>query len=127
MINEFGDCGSMPPRKPTLYVVEDAREDEPGFTAVRAIRPRPLMYRGFEIYFDPPPIPTRACDWHYVHKDYDGPEDNRCGSGASFRECVDLINDFFDDEGPEPVYKIGDGMGGTTTVRGDEMLFAVAE
>lgn len=24
------------------------------------------------ITYDPPPIPIRICDWHFVHEDYDG-------------------------------------------------------
>lgn len=50
-----------------------------------------ITYRGWHIRFDPPPIPTRNCDWQFWHDDYDGapnygdegPADNRCGSAPS--------------------------------------------
>lgn len=41
-----------------------------------------LLYRGWHIYYDPPPIPTRSCDWQFYHDDFDGAPDagdNRCG------------------------------------------------
>lgn len=41
------------------------------------------LYRGFVISFYAPPIPDRSSDWQWVHFDYDGPEDNRCGHAAS--------------------------------------------
>lgn len=56
-----------------------------------------VLYRGYRIYFDPPPIPIRSCDYHFVHEDYDGPEDSRCGSGASEWECRAMIDDIEDD------------------------------
>lgn len=34
-------------------------------------------YRGWNVSFDPPPIPYRGADWQATHPDYDGPEDNR--------------------------------------------------
>jgi hypothetical protein len=43
------------------------------------------------IYYDPPPIPTRACDWHFVHDDYDGEGDPRHGSGPSVEDCIAQI------------------------------------
>lgn len=42
-------------------------------------------YGSWRIYFDPPPIPTRSCDWHFFHEDFDGADDandSRCGSCA---------------------------------------------
>lgn len=56
-------------------------------------------YRGYHIYYDPPPIPIRTMDWHYYHNDFDGAEDsgdNRCGSAASEEACraeVDMLED----------------------------------
>lgn len=48
-------------------------------------------YRDYKIYkSDEPKI------WEFVHKDYDGHEDNRCGSGKSIEECkesIDLLED----------------------------------
>ena len=60
------------------------------------------FYRGFHIYFDPPPIPTRANDWHFVHDDYDGAEDandNRHGHAASVEECKAEIDDWHEEQG----------------------------
>lgn len=62
-------------------------------------------YRGYHIYYDPPPIPVRTCDWHFVHDDYDGapndydegPADHRCGSAASEQACREEI-DALEDE-----------------------------
>lgn len=57
-------------------------------------------YGPWRIYFDPPPIPARNCDWHFYHEDFDGApdaNDNRYGSCGSF---VDALNecDAIDDE-----------------------------
>lgn len=60
--------------------------------------PTETLYRGYRIYFDPPPIPTRNCDWHFVHEDYDGPEDHRAGHGGSEQECRDEIDWREDDQ-----------------------------
>ena len=43
-------------------------------------------YRNWHIRYDPPPIPSRASDWHFAHSDFDGApdaNDNRCGRAAS--------------------------------------------
>ena len=43
-------------------------------------------YRNWRIHYDPPPIPSRACDWHFAHSDFDGApdaNDNRCGHAES--------------------------------------------
>ncbi len=42
-----------------------------------------ILYRGYLIDRDPPPIPDRRHDWRWVHRDYDGPEDGRCGTSPS--------------------------------------------
>ena len=58
-------------------------------------------YRGYEITYDPPPIPSRDCDWSYVHKDYDGTEDandNRAGHARSWDACLDEIDALEDRE-----------------------------
>ena len=52
-----------------------------------------FRYRQYTIYREPPPIPTRAHDWAYVHDDYDGPEDGRCGTGASLLDCLQQIEE----------------------------------
>ena len=59
-----------------------------------------VAYRGWWITYDPPPIPTRNCDWQYWHDDYDGapmygdegPADNRCGSAASEADAMAEID-----------------------------------
>ncbi len=50
-------------------------------------------YHGYKIYHDPPPIPTRTEDWQFVHEDYDGPGDPRCGSAASLDACKQEIDE----------------------------------
>jgi len=37
-------------------------------------------------------------EWEYVHEDYDGPGDPRCGYARSLGECREKINDL-EDEG----------------------------
>lgn len=57
-------------------------------------------YRGYRIYCDPPPIPDRRCDWHFVHEDYDGApdaNDRRSGSCASPEECRQMIDEMEDE------------------------------
>jgi hypothetical protein len=61
----------------------------------------PVQYRGYTIEFDPPPIPIRTCDYHYVHEDYDGAPDaidNRAGSSGSMTEAMMEIDDLIADE-----------------------------
>lgn len=55
------------------------------------------IYRNCHIYYDPPPIPTRAHDWHWYHDEYDGPGDRRCGSGPSVEDCKAQIDEALDD------------------------------
>ena len=50
-------------------------------------------YRKWWIYYDPPPIPDRIADWHFVHEDYDGPGDSRCGFASSVAECIRQIEE----------------------------------
>ena len=52
-----------------------------------------MRYRGYTISYDPPPIPCRKFDWTFCHKDYDGPEDNRCGVAANISECFAEIDE----------------------------------
>jgi len=61
--------------------------------------PQTVQHGDWTIYFDPPPIPVRNCDWHFVHKDYDGASDAcdmRYGHAASVEACkgeIDFIED----------------------------------
>lgn len=51
-----------------------------------------MKYRGYTITHNPKPIPTRGHDYDYVHDEYDGPEDGRCGSEPSVEECKTAID-----------------------------------
>jgi hypothetical protein len=60
----------------------------------------------WRIYYDPPPIPVRYCDWHYIHDDYDasweGEEDGWVsnglgGSAESPEACLEEIRDYEDE------------------------------
>jgi len=55
-------------------------------------------YRGYLITYDPPPIPSRACDWAFEHEDYDGPGDSRFGYAPSLEDAKAQIDDLLDDE-----------------------------
>ncbi len=57
-----------------------------------------ILYRGYNIVHDPPPIPIRACDWQYAHNGYDGPEDGRCGTAASLADAKEYIDELIMDE-----------------------------
>ncbi len=60
-----------------------------------------LTYRGWHIDFDPPPIPTRNCDWHFWHDDFDGAPDagdNRRGRAPSLADAKAQIDDIEDDQ-----------------------------
>lgn len=59
------------------------------------------VYRGFIISYDPPPIPIRTMDWHYVHEQYDGAEDahdNRHGDCANLETCKLEIDELLSEE-----------------------------
>ena len=56
-------------------------------------------YRGYVIEYDPPPIPVRIHDWSFVHEDYDGPEDGRCGTAATLWDAKREIDFELDDLG----------------------------
>lgn len=52
-----------------------------------------LVFRDYEIERWTKPIPTRAHDWDFQHRDYDGPGDPRCGSAPSVLACIHEINE----------------------------------
>lgn len=67
-------------------------EEWPRFVSVvrsaltERVEGRGETYRNWNINYDPPPIPSRDCDWHFAHVDFDGApdaNDNRCGHAAS--------------------------------------------
>ena len=50
----------------------------------------------YVIEYRPPPIPVRSSDWQFSHIDFDGAPDSgdrRCGTGESFEQCVEFINE----------------------------------
>jgi hypothetical protein len=60
-----------------------------------------ILYRGYHIRHDPPPIPIRTCDWQWYHEDYDPtplhsygpPSDDRSGASASLDDAKADIDD----------------------------------
>lgn len=56
-----------------------------------------LAYGDWYIYPNdpPPPIPGwQKFAWAFVHKDYDGPGDNRSGYAESEQACRETIDEF---------------------------------
>jgi hypothetical protein len=49
-------------------------------------------YGLYRIDYDPPPIPDRRFDWSYVHDQYDGPGDRRCGRAESLDDARNEID-----------------------------------
>lgn len=49
------------------------------------------QYKDFIIY----PSDGLVFGWEFVHKDYDGPEDGRCGHTNSLQEAKDEIDERF--------------------------------
>ena len=61
-----------------------------------------MIYRNFEITYDPPPIPMRGFDYTFSHVDFDGPEDHRCGVAGSIYEAKAFIDEIIEElEVPE--------------------------
>jgi hypothetical protein len=56
----------------------------------------PITYRDYEVYLNPNWM-TSNDRWAYMHKDFDGPEDNRYGYTASEQEAKDEIDERYDD------------------------------
>ena len=60
-----------------------------------------MRYKDYFIFHNPKPFPLRELswdrgDWDWVHIDYDGAEDGRCGVGASVMDCkaeIDMLED----------------------------------
>lgn len=52
------------------------------------------------IYYDPPAIPVRNCDWHYAHEDDDGAPDGssaRSGHAESLEDCIAAIEELLEE------------------------------
>lgn len=52
-----------------------------------------FTYRGYHVKYNPKPIPTAACDWDWVHDDYDGEGDPRSGVAASREAAMAAIDE----------------------------------
>ena len=53
-------------------------------------------YKGYDIRENKKPIPTKAFDWDYVHRDHDGLPDGgdiRYGSAASLQDAIEQIKE----------------------------------
>lgn len=50
-----------------------------------------IEYRGYIVE------PHWFFGWQYVHKDYDGPEDNRAGHENTYEDCLVAIDEREDD------------------------------
>ena len=64
-----------------------------------------MNYRGYAIQYDPPPIPSRACDWQYAADGYDGAPDGgdtRYGFASSLEDAKRQIDMLCDDAGKIP-------------------------
>lgn len=62
----------------------------------RALTGGKRFYGDWIIYRDPTPFPSRACEWHFYHKDFDGTPDSndvRCGTAASLADAVAAIRE----------------------------------
>jgi hypothetical protein len=51
-----------------------------------------IKYRDYTIYYDRDPTPLKR-DWSFVHENYDGPEDLRCGKCSHIETCIMEIDD----------------------------------
>lgn len=53
-------------------------------------------YKGYEIEYDPKPIPNRSADYTFTHEDYDGVDDLRIGYAESIKGAkadIDMIEE----------------------------------
>jgi hypothetical protein len=79
------------------YVMREA-EKVNLLDAVNAVT-HDISYRGYVIYYDPPPIPDRRYDWHFYHRHYDGEGDPRHGDAASLGAAMAEIDEQIEIEG----------------------------
>lgn len=56
-----------------------------------------MIYRDFEIYYNPPPIPIRGVDYQFAHVDYDGPEDRRIGMARNIDAAKAAIDEMIEE------------------------------
>lgn len=55
-----------------------------------------VLYKDYSITYDPKPVPDRDFDFDWVHNNYDGPGDSRCGNAASLVEAKKQIDEIED-------------------------------
>ncbi|WP_457299134.1 hypothetical protein [Phyllobacterium sp. P5_D12] len=65
-------------------------------------------YRDFDIHYEPPPIPDRRWDWHYVHVEYCGDGDDRCGDASSLVEAKGMIDLWHEEQAEDFNHDIGE-------------------
>lgn len=72
-----------------------------------------IHYGPWRIYFDPPPIPVRSMDWHFVHEDFDAWTDDGdwrsnglSGSAESIEACKAEIADIEEEKGMIPTAEV---------------------
>jgi hypothetical protein len=60
--------------------------------------PQRFAYRGYTVYYDPPPVPTRRWDWHFYND-----EDPELGMdhGPTPEDCMSQIDDLILDREEE--------------------------
>jgi hypothetical protein len=66
-----------------------------------------VKFQGYTITRNPKPGPSNSFDWDWVHDDYQGPGDDRCGWSASLADAeraIEQINDGDEDEDDEDAY-----------------------
>lgn len=51
-----------------------------------------LEYRGYDITLNPKRVRSRAFDWDFVHQDWFGPDDPRCGCCECVDDAAELID-----------------------------------
>jgi hypothetical protein len=51
-----------------------------------------VRYKGYHIYYDPKPIPGKV-HYSWVHDDYDGEDDPRCGYAADVADAKAQIDE----------------------------------
>jgi len=57
--------------------------------------PNTIKYRDHEISR---PRFNEPYDYEFVHKDYDGPDDGRCGNCDTIQECKEAIDDWHEEQ-----------------------------
>jgi hypothetical protein len=88
-------------------------------TPVPTREPDIADYRGFRIYYDPPPIPDRNYDWHFVADDYEAEmhsenvwiSNGRAGDGRTRNSCIDQVNELLAEEAWERARADNEDMG----------------